>query len=113
MFYCASLPPRYHTKLYYHSPGLSSSVAVAGFYGTELYPANATGGDPITVPKYPNPPTDFPWMSGQWQDGDQRDPALGCPDCVMPLDHQREIRRWRKAAVTWTDHQLGKMHAHM
>lgn len=52
-------------------------------------------------------------MSGQWQDGDQSDPHLGCPTCVMPLDHQREIRRWRKAAVTWTDHMLGKMYKHM
>ena len=81
-----------------------------GFYGTELYPADGPGGDPITVPKWPLPPTGFPWMSGQWRDGDQHDPHLGCPNCTMPMDHQREVRRWRKAAVTWADHTHGEIY---
>ncbi len=82
-----------------------------GFYGTELYPNSSSGGDPIQPPRFPYPPKNFPWMSGQWQDGDQSDPHLGCPDCIMPADHQREVRRWRKAAVSWADHVHGKIYS--
>ena len=59
-----------------------------GFYGTQIYAndSSPTGGDPVLPPKHPGPPQGAPWMSGNWQGGDIRDSAHGCPDCIVPAD---------------------------
>ena len=47
-------------------------------------------------------------MSGNWKEGDYRDPDHGCPDCAAPPTRSVEYRRWYYAAVTYADFMLGK-----
>jgi len=79
-----------------------------GFYGTELYPANSTGGDPIKPAKFRLPPTNVPWMAPNTHGGDIKDPAHGCPTCVVPEDREIEYRRWYSAACTYSSHMIGR-----
>ncbi|EGD76787.1 iduronate sulfatase [Salpingoeca rosetta] len=74
----------------------------AGFYGSELYPFD------VAPPKHRYPPQNVPYMAGNWADGDINDPAHGCPSCVVPDERSVEYRKWYYAAVTWTDHSLGR-----
>lgn len=73
-----------------------------GFYGPEVYPHG------VSPPEHPFPPQDVPFMAGNWDDGDIIDPAHGCPTCVIPSSRSVEYRRWYYAAITYSDHMLGK-----
>lgn len=92
-----------------------------GFHGTELYPRDSPGGDPVKPCVNCAAPIGAPWMSGNWQGGDINDPAHstgtyqgwpsdinGCPDCIIPNERAIEYRRWYYAAVSWSDHKLGE-----
>ena len=75
-----------------------------GFYGDELYP-----GDAVQPPKFPNAPTNVPFMAGNWDPAgdDVYDEAHVCEACVVPTERALEYRRWYYAAVTYADHMLG------
>lgn len=83
-----------------HRPHWPSRLP-ANFTGPELYP---TG---VLPPAFPKGIPGAPWMSGGYQDGDYRNPALGCPNCSAPEADMVEYRRWYYAAVTYADHMLG------
>ena len=38
-------------------------------------------------------------MSGNWEEGDYRDPDHGCPDCAAPPERAIEYRRWCTPAI--------------
>lgn len=77
-----------------------------GFYGPQLYPPGAD--DVVQPPAHPQAPEGAPWMSGNWEGGDIHDPAHGCPSCIVPNLRAIEYRRWYYAAVTYSDHMLGR-----
>eukprot|EP01060_Flectonema_neradi_P040828 TRINITY_DN9446_c0_g2_i10.p1 TRINITY_DN9446_c0_g2~~TRINITY_DN9446_c0_g2_i10.p1 ORF type:complete len:522 (+),score=72.27 TRINITY_DN9446_c0_g2_i10:42-1607(+) len=78
-----------------------------GFYGEQLYP-NAT----VAPPAFPEVPNFVPFMSGNWENADQsddiEDSAHYCAHCVVPKERSVVYRSWYYAAVTYSDHMLGK-----
>ena len=84
-----------------HRPHWPSRVP-QGWTGPEVYPGT------IAPPKWPLGIPGAPYMSGAYQDGDYKNPALGCPNCSAPTEQTVEYRRWYYAAVSYADHMLGK-----
>lgn len=54
------------------------------------------------------PPVDSPYIAGNWIGNDVFDKGVGSPDITSAPDRTLEFRRYYYAAVTWTDHVLGK-----
>ena len=73
-----------------------------GWTGPEVYPGD------VAPPKWPRGIALAPYMSGAYQDGDYKNPALGCPNCSAPTPDAVEYRRWYYAAVSYADHMLGQ-----
>jgi len=73
-----------------------------GWHGNDVYPSG------VQPPAWPLGIAAAPYMSGAYRDGDAKNPALGCPVCAAPTNDTIEYRRWYYAAVSYTDHMLGK-----
>ena len=72
-----------------------------GFGAAQLYPN-------VSLPKFPYPPTDSPYMAGNFQGSDVHDRGVGSPVTIAAPDRTAEYRRYYYAALTWSDHMLGK-----
>ena len=72
---------------------------------------DASGWRPVPpAAKHLIPPKNAPYMALNWAGGDGRfcaGSAQICRDCPLPLDVQREFRRWYYAACEYVDLMLG------
>eukprot|EP00039_Didymoeca_costata_P011426 m.160533 g.160533 ORF g.160533 m.160533 type:complete len:713 (+) comp15169_c0_seq2:37-2175(+) len=72
-----------------------------GFDARDLYPN-------VSLPLFPHPPANSPYMAGNWIGNDQHDAGVGSPNTTISPDGTRSRRQYYYAAVTWTDFMLGQ-----